>query len=145
MATTKLLVCERCEWSLAPPVLFDVLLARARGDAPHCSRCGAPAELRLTFDFGLNASHSGCTVVDCFVPRHPESWPDEDGSKVTFYPFLVMLRRHGRELAAWLPYWHTVEKPDGKLDRKYGQWAAFMDSDLFEDLLAQAQAKGYFR
>jgi hypothetical protein len=62
---------------------------------------------------------------------------------VTFYPFLVVLQRHGREHAAWLPYWHTIEKHGRKPTQKYGQWAPFMDFGLFADLLTQARAKGY--
>jgi hypothetical protein len=145
MATTRLLVCKRCGPSRLRSTLFDALLAQARGAARPCSRCGARVALRLTFEFGLNASHSECTVLDCFVPQRPRSWRDRDGSRVRFYPFLVILRRHGRGLAAWLPYWHTVEKAGRKPVRKYGQWATFMDSDLFEDLLAQARAKGYLQ
>ncbi|RMG26793.1 MAG: hypothetical protein D6724_01035 [Armatimonadetes bacterium] len=99
-------------------------------------------ELRLRFDFGLNAPDRACTVRDCFAPRQLESWNEADGSRVTFYPFLVILQRHGRELAAWLPYWHTIDN-GFRTVQKYGQWAPFMDFRLFADLLNQAAEKGY--
>jgi len=144
VATRRLLVCERCGPLPATGTLFDDLRARASGDAGQCPKCHAHhVELRLGFGFGLNTPDPESTVRDCFIPRQLESWRDEDGSKVTFYPFLVIVQRHGREQAAWLPYWHTIEKHGRKPAQKYGQWAPFMDLDLFEDLLAQARAKGY--
>jgi hypothetical protein len=61
---------------------------------------------------------------------------------VTFYPFLVVTERKGRDQAVWLPYWHVVG--DGEENRKkYGQWAPFMDMKLFRDLLAQPRDEGY--
>jgi len=143
VATERSLVCEQCGPSPAPGSLFDVLMAKARGDGLQCPRCSAQAELHLRFSFGLNASDTESTVLDSFIPRCPEEWPGSADSKVTFYPFLVVLQRHGRGLATWFPYWHTVETTAGKTRSKYGQWAPFMDFCLFEDLLAQAQAKGY--
>jgi hypothetical protein len=122
--------------------LFDVLLVRAGEQPLLCSKCGALATLRLKFSFGLSAADSECTVRDCFVPRKLESWEQRDGGNVTFYPFLVIVHRHGRELATWLPYWHVVERGRRRVT-KYGQWAPIMDCHLFADLLSQAQAKGY--
>jgi hypothetical protein len=95
-------------------------------------------ELRLSFDLGLNAPNPPCVLRDCFVPRELESWKEKDGSPVTFYPFLVILNR-GRRLAAWLPYWHVVERKKREI-KKYGQWAPLMDFKLFSDLLAQARS-----
>jgi len=143
MATDRFLVCASCGAHPARGKLFDDLLAHARQQAVVCSKCGAPATLRLKFPFGLNAADSECTVRDCFLPRRLEGWKDKDSANVTFYPFLVVVHRHGRELAAWLPYWHVVERGRKPLT-KYGQWAPFMDFHLFADLLSQAQAKGYF-
>jgi len=143
--TQRLVVCERCGPSPATgSTLFEDLLAKALGETRQCTECHAHhVELRLKFSFGLNASDPECTVRDCFMPRHPERWRDADGKEVTFHPFLVVLQRHGREQAAWLPYWHTVERPGRKRAQKYGQWAPLMDFSLFEDLLSQARAKGY--
>lgn len=142
MATRRFLVCKQCGPSLARGTLFELLLSRAHGQLHRCPKCDALAALRLNFDFGLNAPDSECTVLDCFAPQQPESWKEKDGSTVTFYPFLVIVRRHGRDLAAWLPYWHIVARGHRRT-RKYGQWAPFMDFHLFRDLLAQAEAKGY--
>ena len=143
MATRRFLVCAQCGPSPGRGKLFDVLLARAREQPLLCSKCGALATLRLKFAFGLNGADSECTVRDCFVPRVLESWKERDGRDVTFYPFLVIVQRHGRELAAWLPYWHVVDRAHRPVT-KYGQWAPFMDFHLFADLLSQARAKGHF-
>jgi len=122
--------------------MFDNLLSRANGDPQLCPHCNAVMDLQLSFDLGLNAPNPPCVLRDCFVPRKLESWSEKDGSPVTFYPFLVILRRYERGLAAWLPYWHIVERKNRKI-KKYGQWAPFMDFKLFSDLLAQAAIKGY--
>ncbi len=143
MATEKFIMCERCGQLPMPGILFCTLLNKARGDDLKCPKCGTFAELHLRFDIGLDATHNECTVLDCFIPRNPECWHRAEGSKVKFYPFFVILRRHGRNLAVWLPYWHIVKMDDQTLIRKYGQWAPFMDTNLFEDLLSQAQSKGY--
>jgi hypothetical protein len=124
-------------------LLLDLLLAQAQGDPHRCPRCGAEAKLRLKFEFGLGARDSECTVLASFIPQKLESWSQPDGTAITFYPFLVILQRHGRKLAAWLPYWHVIDG-DGKRTRKYGQWAPFMDFELFADLLNQARQSGYF-
>src|SRR5882672_8735503 len=142
MATGRVLACSRCGPSPAPGTLFQTLLACAQGQPQRCPRCGATPELRLKFELGLDADDSECTVRDCFVPKRLESWAQADGSRVTFYPFLIIVQRHGRDLAAWLPYWHVVERAH-RSTPKYGQWAPFMDFHLFADLLNQAQAKGY--
>ena len=66
---------------------------------------------------------------------------DVDGNTITFYPFLVVVERHGRGNAIWLPYWHVVE--DGiRRKKKFGQWAPFMDEKLFVDLIVQARENG---
>ena len=60
-----------------------------------------------------------------------------------FVLILVVLQRTDDEgQCFWLPYWHIVEQA-GRIKRKYGQWAPFMDADLFESLAAQAREKGY--
>jgi hypothetical protein len=67
---------------------------------------------------------------------------DQQGRRVTFWPFLVFTQRDGRERAVWLPYWHTIEDGGTRISR-YGQWAPFMDGHLFTNLLDQARAAGY--
>jgi hypothetical protein len=79
-------------------------------------------------------------VLDVFLPEREEPFSN-DGKKVTFYPFLVVLE--GVEepgVCYWLPYWHLE---DGK--RKYGQYAPFLDSYQLEELIQQAIQKGYLR
>lgn len=140
MATIRQYLCRKC-----PPrhagKLFDALLAMAQGEAGRCATCGGPRRLRLKFDFGLGARHSDCTVTHVFTPRRTQTWKDAKGRKVQFYPFLVLLDRHGRKRAVWMPYWHLVHGRD-RVIKKYGQWAPFMDERLYLDLLAQARAGG---
>lgn len=142
MATTRRWRCAKC--NSAEPVgrLFDALLAISESRPPKCDSCHTPHELRMEFELGLDASHPRCVVLDAFVPTHLGTWPDGAGNKVTFYPFLVVVRRLGRGMAVWLPYWHLVEGSHRIM--KYGQWAPFMDLHLFEALLLQARDKGYF-
>ncbi len=105
-------------------------------------RCGAETALHLSFDFALDVPHKKTEVLASFHPRPLEHWCDSGGRTVTFYPFLIVTKREGRDQAVWLPYWHVVEGGE-KVNRKYGQWAPFMDMKLFEDLLSQARNAGY--
>jgi hypothetical protein len=143
MGTERFYTCDKCGPTRVSERLFQVLCDHARKGGPPCPRCNGPAALQLGFSFGLNAGDRESTVRDCFLPQELEKWKDTSGDTVTFYPFLVIVDRHQRELAVWLPYWHTVEDGHGtKL--KYGQWAPFMDEHLFLDLVSQARKKGYF-
>jgi len=141
MATIRQYICKNC-----PPKnagrLFDALKKKAKGKILECQKCGMPYDsLRLKFDFALGATNSECTVLDCFLPKDIAKW--KDGKKtVEFYPFLVIVKRHGKENATWLPYWHIIKDKEKKTI-KYGQWAPFMDSHLFNSLLEQAKKKGY--
>src|SRR6266853_1649981 len=126
MATKRSFECPTHPGGVPAPQLFESLLRCSQGKTPECTQCGNPMRLRLKFDFGLNASNSECTVAAAFTSREPQSWKDKDGYPVQFYPFLVFLERHGKGNAAWLPYWHIVDKPNHKFT-KYGQWAPFMD------------------
>jgi hypothetical protein len=109
-----------------------------------CGSCGEKTTLQLKFAFGLDATDAEAEVRAVFRPRRLESWRNKKREKVTFVPFLVILRRGNRKDAAWLPYWHLVEKGKRRAT-KYGQWAPFMDAHLFEDLLSQARKAGYLR
>lgn len=122
--------------------MFQMLLRAAEGKISSCARCSGPAAIHLTFDFGLNASHNEAEIEGVFCPRRLESWQTKRGQKVTFYPFLVILKRAHRKRAVWLPYWHVVERRGKRPAQKYGQWAPFMDARLFESLLAQAREAG---
>jgi hypothetical protein len=106
--------------------------------------CGGANELHVVLDFGLEAGNPDCKVLHVFLPRELVTWELAEGKKVTFHPFLVILQRMGDERnSAWLPYWHIVEG-GGVTQRKYGQWAPFMDDPQFGDLVAQAREHGYF-
>jgi hypothetical protein len=142
MATIRHYHCAKCPPRRAGG-LFGALLGIAKRGLPDCERCEAPYKgLRLKFDFGLNAGHSECTVLDSFTSKTPQTWRDKKGNSVFFYPFLVVLNRHGKGRATWLPYWHVIKK--GKVEiKKYGQWAPFMDQHIFHDLITQARRRGY--
>jgi hypothetical protein len=86
--------------------------------------------------------HKNAEVLASFYPHQLERWCDSGGRKVTFYPFLIVTKREERDQAVWLPYWHVVRNGE-KVNRKYGQWAPFMDMKLFEDLLSKARDAGY--
>ena len=142
MATIRQYICKKC-----PPKnagnLFKALLKKANGETVKCQSCGVAYDsLRLQFDFALGATNSECTVLACFVPKKIQQWKDGKNKEVHFYPFLVILKRHGKKNATWLPYWHIIHEGEKKTI-KYGQWASFMDSHLFNSLLEQSKKKGY--
>jgi hypothetical protein len=145
MATERFFVCSRCEVKEWAQGLFDALRDRASNAAHQCSKCKADMELQLTLNFGLGLGPHRFKVLDAFLPDTISSWPDEKGSRVSFYPFLILLASLEEDnTKAWLPYWHLVAHPDGTLERKYGQWAACVDLDLYSSLIRNAQSKGYF-
>ena len=97
----------------------------------------------LSFDFALDVPDKNAEVLASFLPDLlKDPWPDSHRRTVTFYPFLVVAKREGRDQAAWLPYWHVIQDGERK-SRKYGQWAPFMDMKLFEGLLTQARNAGF--
>jgi hypothetical protein len=143
MATQRSLVC-RCKTPKHPSSLFGVLFTRAtRADHAVCETCSGPQRLWLTFDFALGAGSRTCEVLAAFLPQRRASWPD-DGGKITFHPFLVVLRQGNGKRTYWLPYWHEVEKR-GEVRLKYGQWAPYMDERLFVSLIGKARRAGYLR
>jgi len=115
----------------------------AEDNKPACRSCGASTDLHLSFDLALCVQDKDAKVLASFYPHQLEEWPCE-GRTVTFYPFLIVTEREGRDRAVWLPYWHVV-RDGGKDNPKYGQWAPFMDMELFEDLLSQARNDGFFQ
>jgi hypothetical protein len=138
MATGRYYGCKCGQRRCVSP-LFDAL--RSFQETQTCKACGRAKELHLVFPFGLGLGKTRCRILDVFLPRRLETWRDRrDGKKVTFFPFLVILKREHRKQACWLPYWHLK-----KGRKKYGQWAPFMDEPLFRDLLAQAHRAGYLR
>ena len=137
MATHHTFRCLACKEETRKRTLFAALKAVADDSEPACRRCGASTDLHLAFDFALGVREKNAEVLASFYPNPPEEWPC-DGRTVTFYPFLVVTKREGRDQAVWLPYWHVVRHGE-KENLKYGQWAPFMDMKLFKDLLAHAR------
>jgi hypothetical protein len=134
--------CPECGEETRKSRLFDAVKAVAQHNKPACRRCGASTDLHLSFDFALDVPHKNAEVLASFYPHQLERWCDSGGRKVTFYPFLIVTKREERDQAVWLPYWHVVRNGE-KVNRKYGQWAPFMDMKLFEDLLSKARDAGY--
>lgn len=121
--------------------MFDQLHELATRRQLKCSACSSSTRLRLRFKLALGVKHPVMTVRACFVPKNPETWRyEKKGVDVVFYPFLVVGKRHGRDDAVWMPYWHRI---GGRL--KPGQFAPFMDQPLFDDLLKQARRRGYLK
>jgi hypothetical protein len=147
VATARSIRCLKCGSAPAKGTLFRALLNIADNPTMQkCGRCGSEVSLCLGFQFGLDAADKESVIERASRPRDPERWSAKDGSTVWFYPFLVILNRTNRERAIWLPYWHLVEVPNRKRPtEKYGQWAPFMDSHLFDDLLRQARDAGLVR
>jgi hypothetical protein len=111
---------------------------------PHCDVCGDIRELRAKFTFGLEGGTDQIFKVRAvFLPHTAECWKKENGARVCFHPFLVVLESANGGTAFWLPYWHTEELENGTMKTKAGQWAPLMDSRLFESLIGQARERGY--
>jgi hypothetical protein len=140
MATDRYYVCPRCGGKTWAGSLLDSLLAVAKGDRPSCHDCHGTCALHLSFALGLGATGGDCSVIDAFLPDEPISWPDKEGRRVTFYPFLVITNgKDGR--GAWLPYWHVVQH-NGADVKKYGQWAPFMDLSTFRGTHRKSARQG---
>ena len=148
MATGRSYHCAHCDGDQARCWnLLEALRSFAKC-RPNCdnANCGKPLDLRLSFKFSLGAGTRSCKVLDVFMPAETRTWSGDDRRTIVFLPFLVVmeyLALDGKQQQAfWLPYWHTDETAQGK-KAKYGQWAPFMDADLFQSLVAQAHEKGY--
>lgn len=150
MATDRHLVCSSCgnkEWAGR---LLDALFDRSNGDLAPC-KCGGQRYVEVVFPLGLGAGARVCKVLCAFRPEQKcdakTKWHnDENGTEVTFYPFLVLCEWREGETArqmAWLPYWHTETYPDGRIKPKYGQWGPQMDSDIFANLIDQVRRAGF--
>jgi hypothetical protein len=137
MATERYYNCPACQrHKRADGALFEVLLNFPK-NVPNCL-CGSPNELLLIPPFAFGAGGKRFKVLDAF---HEKAKWKNDGTTVTFYPFLVVLENtRGRSQIVWLPYWHK----DGR-KLKYGERAPWTDARLFCGLFAQAHEKGYFR
>jgi hypothetical protein len=131
--------CPECEEEPRKSTLFGAVKAVADHSEPACRRCGASTTLHLSFDFALGVQDKNAEVLASFYPHQPEDWR---GGTVTFYPFLIVTKREGRDKAVWLPYRHVTQDGEKKT-LNYRQWAPFMDMELFEYLLSQARNAGY--
>lgn len=144
MATDRYMVCGDCGTRQRAGRLFDVLRDCPLRVSHPCGKCNAATHLELVFPFGLDAGTHRGKVLGAFLPDSIVNWSSIDGSKVEFYPFLVILQSltEGHQLV-WLPYWHIITNRDSAVKTKYGQWAPFVDSDSYASMLQQARAAGY--
>jgi hypothetical protein len=147
MSTICSLLCSNCEVKKSKyrGLLFNALKQVTKKTPFLCPSCNSKARLHLEFPFGLGVGTAPCTVEAAFLPHRLATW-NNNGTKVLFYPFLVIIKfdKHNH-LGAWLPYWHIVNNENGRQKTKFGQWAPQMSTDLFTDLIVQAQNEGYLR
>lgn len=135
MATETKYLCAGCGESPWFP-LFEALFAKA-GKGLECSKCKGELEIQLKFEFGLHGK-----VVCAFLPDDIAKW-DEGEEQWEFYPFLVIIESLDKNepgQKVWQPYWHKVTaKKDKSVRTPYGQWAACLDIDAFQQLLRKAR------
>ena len=136
--TSQFLSCLHCHKKY--PIhqkLFDTLYDFQKNAPEDCPVCGGRRELHLTLDFQLGGGDGDFKVVSALLPDKLESWLGEEEEEVTFYPFLVTLKRasDGRQFC-WLPYWHVTGK-----EARYGQHALCLDDVQFQSLIEQIKGK----
>ena len=120
-------------------------MLKCAGNAPAlCAKCGEATHLELLFAFGLGAGHHPAKVLHAFLPDHIVNWVQDDGAKVKFHLFLVIVQslKEGHRSVV-LPYWHVVTTSAGSVETKYGQWAPFIGADSYASMTAQARTVGY--
>ena len=145
MATDRFYVCPKCQTKTWIPTLFDSLRDHAAGITHSCQTCSNGLNIELNFSFGLDAGRHPCKVLGTFLPDQIFKWDDVNGNSVEFYPFMVIVESMEEGYSSvWLPYWHLVTNKDGATAKKYGQWAPFIDSVSYANLLAKARAAGHF-
>ncbi|OGJ85098.1 MAG: hypothetical protein A2268_16410 [Candidatus Raymondbacteria bacterium RifOxyA12_full_50_37] len=145
MATDRYLVCPKCNEKKWVFSLFDALLNLSKNEPSRCEKCKETSDLLLTFHFGVGAGDQKCQVLDCFLPDKRSFWKENE-STVEFYPFMVILQLiepKEKEISIWLPYWHMVTNKAKKVEKKYGQWAPFIDVNSFRTMLKKARKNGY--
>ncbi len=144
MATQRYYVCGACHKKTWIANLFVALHDHANGQGHACESCALPMSIELTFNFGLGAGQHHCRVLTAFLPDQIVSWSNGNGGKVEFYPFLVIVESIDKgSSSVWLPYWHIVKHQDGSLEKKYGQWAPFIEVESYSSLVAKAKEAGY--
>lgn len=145
MATDRFYICTRCQTKTWIPTLFDALRDQAEGVTHSCQTCSKGLDIELHFSFGMDAGRHPCKVLEAYLPDDIYTWCDVNGNSVEFYPFMVIVESMEEGYSSvWLPYWHLVNKKNGTIEKKYGQWAPFIDLDSYASLLAKARAAGYF-
>jgi hypothetical protein len=141
MATGRWYKCPCGYQRPKQPALLGALQNLAKKKMPPCPNCQTSMELHLKFDLALGAKGKDAVGLASFFPSSVQ-W-ENAGHQVDFYPFLVILKRSNGKHAVWLPYFHRDRDPKkSKPVIKYGQWAPFMELQLFEDLLGQARQAG---
>jgi hypothetical protein len=148
MATEKKYLCPKChepQWPSLFEALFDKAHDGLRCPKPECS--GEELEMELNFDWGLRGK-----VIDAFLPDDITEWDGGEGEGQEhweFYPFFVVIESLERDdpgRQVWQPYWHKVTLlKDNSVRTPYGQWAACLDIDAYQQLLRKAKAKGYLQ
>jgi len=120
---------------------YCTLLDFHKGKKVRCPKCGGDTSLRLTFCFALSKEEYPVNVIDVFLPEKVDSWKNE-GKSIEFYPFMVIAEnKKGGDRYVWLPYWHIV-KNHNKTNKKYGQWAPFIDTESYNNMLSKAKKRG---
>lgn len=96
----------------------------------ECPACGGTQEPHLTLDFQLGAGDANFKVVPALLPDKAESWMGGEEEEVTFYPFLVGLRRRWQTVLR--PYWHATGT-----EARYGQYTVCLEQSQFDSLTEQ--------
>lgn len=137
-------VCEVCQTRTWILTLFDSFYDHANGRGQACECCSSPKNIELTFHFAMGAGSHPCKVLATFLPDQIARWPNEKGGTVEFYPFLVVVESIEEGFSSvWLPYWHIVKHKDGTIEKKFGQFAPFVESEAFSSLAAKARKAGF--
>ena len=143
MATERHYLCNECNTKQWIDSLFDALYSFSNKKIQRCNSCNKDMEFQLIFNFGLGAGRFPSKVLAAYLPEEIRKWPN-DNTMIEFYPFLVITKsiKEGNT-SAWLPYWHIVKKNDQVIERKYGQWAPFIDTECYNSLLLKAKKQGF--
>ncbi len=144
MATGRYYLCPQCKTRTWAQSLFYALQDAAYSKAHLCPSCNRDLQLELSFTFGLDAGTYEYHLVGAYLPEPPVEWNDNNGKKVEFFPFLIVLKHvQSSSKSVWLPYWH-LHHIDEVPRKKYGQWAPHMDMKTFGNLIEKGRKDGHF-
>ena len=140
MATEYYYECPKCNIPRRIPIVFDALRDATCNNTHQCPTCHHNEKLLVIPPFGLGADKRTYCLVKAYLPERPNSWNDNNGKKVEYYPFLLVLEdaSNNSHRTVWLPYWHLHYEDKG-LKKKYGQWAPHMDIEIFSELIEKAK------